>query len=113
MKLEIKQQDTIPYVYFVSSMAQQSKSGMFGSLSSKSDLVGGIFDRWINIIPESVSFNRYFIPKAKKLINTNKSVEVISDFFMYKPNKVGIAPDVFGIKVDNKTLPFVKYDDTR
>lgn len=113
MKLEIKQQDIIPYVYFVSSMAQQSKSGMFGSLSSKSDLVGGIFDRWINIIPESVSFNRYFIPKAKKLMNTNKSVEVISDFFMYKPNKVGIAPDVFGIKVDNKTLPFVKYDDTR
>ena len=113
MKLKIKQQDIIPYVYFVSSMAQQSKSGMFGSLSSKSDLVGGIFDRWINIIPESISFNKYFIPQAQAKVKSDKNVQVISDFFMYKPNKVGIAPDVFGIKVNEKVIPFVVYDDSR
>ncbi len=113
MKLEIKQQDIIPYVYFVSSMAQQSKSGMFGSLSSKSDLVGGIFDRWINIIPESIVFNQYFLPEALKAININKKVRVFSDFYMYDPKVVGIAPDVIGLQIENKIVPFVKYDDTK
>lgn len=113
MKLEIKQQDIIPYVYFVSSMAQQSKSGMFGSLSSKSDLVGGIFDRWINIIPESIVFNQYFLPEAIKKLNLNKNVRVFSDFYMYDPKVVGIAPDVIGLQIENKIVPFVKYDDTK
>ncbi len=113
MKLEIKQQDIIPYVYFVSSMAQQSKSGMFGSLSSKSDLVGGIFDRWINIIPESIVFNQYFLPEAVKKLNMNKKVRVFSDFYMYDPKVVGIAPDVIGLQIENKIVPFVKYDDTK
>lgn len=113
MKLEIKQQDIIPYVYFVSSMAQQSKSGMFGSLSSKSDLVGGIFDRWINIIPESIVFNHYFLPKAVKKLDINKNVRVFSDFYMYDPKVVGIAPDVIGLQIENKIVPFVKYNDTK
>lgn len=113
MKLEIKQQDIIPYVYFVSSMAQQSKSGMFGSLSSKSDLVGGIFDRWINIIPESIVFNQYFLPEAVKKLNIKKNVRVFSDFYMYDPKVVGIAPDVIGLQIENKIVPFVKYDDTK
>lgn len=113
MKLEIKQQDIIPYVYFVSSMAQQSKSGMFGSLSSKSDLVGGIFDRWINIIPESIVFNQYFLPEAVKRLNINKNIRVFSDFYMYDPKVVGIAPDVIGLQIENKIVPFVKYDDTK
>lgn len=113
MKLEIKQQDIIPYVYFVSSMAQQSKSGMFGSLSSKSDLVDGIFDRWINIIPESIVFNQYFLPEAIKKLNLNKNVRVFSDFYMYDPKVVGIAPDVIGLQIENKIVPFVKYDDTK
>ena len=113
MKITVNQQDIIPYVYFVSSMAQQSKNGMFGVLSSKSDLIGGIFDRWINIIPESVSFNQYFIPKALEQLGESKSVEVYSDFYMYDPKKVGIAPDVIGLKIENKIVPFVKYDDTQ
>lgn len=113
MKLEIKQQDIIPYVYFVSSMAQQSKNGMFGALSSKSDLIGGIFDRWINIIPESIAFNQYFLPKAVEALKSKKNVKVFSDFYMYDPKVVGIAPDVIGLQIDNKIVPFVKYDDTK
>ena len=113
MKLEIKQQDIIAYVYFVSSMAQQSKSGMFGSLSSKSDLVGGIFDRWINIIPESIVFNQYFLPEAVRRLSINKAVRVFSDFYMYDPKVVGIAPDVIGLQIESKIVPFVKYDDTK
>jgi hypothetical protein len=97
----ITKQDVVPYIYFVCSMAQRGK--MYGGLSGKSDYIGGIFDRWINIIPESVIFNKYFLPKlADKL-------EVISDYYEYNPKKSGIAPDVLGVKIGTKAIPFVEY----
>ena len=113
MKIEVKKQDIVPYVYFVCNMAQQTKNGMFGALGSKSDKIGGIFDRWINIIPEIISFNKYFLPKAKEQAKSNKDISVYSDFYMYNPAKVGIAPDVIGLKIANKIVPFVKYDDNQ
>lgn len=97
----INKQDVVPYIYFVCSMAQRGK--MYGGLSGKSDYIGGVFDRWINIIPESVIFNKYFLPKiADKL-------EVISDYYEYNPKKSGIAPDVLGVKNGTKAIPFVEY----
>jgi len=97
----ISKQDVVPYIYFVCSMAQRGK--MYGGLSGKSDYIGGVFDRWINIIPESVIFNKYFLPKiADKL-------EVISDYYEYNPKKSGIAPDVLGIKIGTRAIPFVEY----
>lgn len=97
----INKQDVVPYIYFVCSMAQRGK--MYGGLSGKSDYIGGIFDRWINIIPESVIFNKHFLPKiADKL-------EVISDYYEYNPKKSGIAPDVLGIKIGTRVVPFVEY----
>lgn len=97
----ITKQDVVPYIYFVCSMAQRGR--MYGGLSGKSDYIGGVFDRWINIIPESVIFNKYFLPKiADKL-------EVISDYYEYNPKKSGIAPDVLGVKIGTKAIPFVEY----
>ncbi len=97
----ITKQDVVPYIYFVCSMAQRGR--MYGGLSGKSDYIGGVFDRWINIIPESVIFNKYFLPKiADKL-------EVISDYYEYDPKKSGIAPDVLGVKTGTKAIPFVEY----
>jgi len=97
----INRQDVVPYIYFVCSMAQRGK--MYGGLSGKGDYIGGIFDRWINIIPESVIFNKYFLPQiADKL-------EVISDYYEYNPKKSGIAPDVLGVKIGTKAIPFVEY----
>ena len=97
----ISKEDVVPYIYFVCSMAQRGR--MYGGLSGKSDYIGGVFDRWINIIPESVIFNKYFLPKiADKL-------EVISDYYEYDPKKSGIAPDVLGVKIGTKAIPFVEY----
>src|SRR3989304_899939 len=62
----------------------------------KSDYIGGVFDRWINIIPESVIFNKYFLPKIAD------NLEVISDYYEYDPKKSGIAPDVLGVKIGTK-----------
>ena len=46
-------------VYFISNLTQmQGNRPMRGALNSKGDYMGGIFDRWINIIPEGVIFNK-------------------------------------------------------
>lgn len=102
-KIVITKHDVIPYIYFVCSLAQRGR--MYGGLSGKSDYIGGIFDRWINIIPESVIFNKYFLPKI------SDKLEVISDYYAYDPKKSGIAPDVLGVKLGTKAIPFVEYVD--
>ena len=50
-KVIINKEDVIPYIYFVCSIAQRGR--MYGGLSGKSDYIGGIFDRSINIILRS------------------------------------------------------------
>ncbi len=100
-EIVINKEDVIPYIYFVCSLAQRGR--MYGGLSGKSDYIGGIFDRWINIIPESVIFNKYFLPKIAD------NLSVISDYYKYKPKESGIAPDVLGIKVGTELKPFVEY----
>lgn len=112
-KITIDKDQIKQYIYFICSIAQNSKTGMHGSLSSKKDHIGGIFDRWINILPENIIFNKHFIKKAKIIANSEKNVSVISDFYIYSPKTVGIAPDVLGIKINNTIIPFVKYDDTQ
>lgn len=90
---------------------------MQSALSSKNDYICGIFDRWINIIPESVIFNKKILVDISEEIYKKTGhkfkIEVYSDFFKYDPKIVGIAPDVLGLKVDNKVIPFVKYDDEK
>src|SRR3989344_5472033 len=88
----ITKQDVAPYIYFVCSMAQRGR--MYGGLSGKSDYIGGVFDRWINIIPESVIFNKYFLPKIAD------NLQVISDYYEYDPKKSGIAQVVLGEKLE-------------
>ncbi len=82
---------------------------MYGALNSKGDLMGGIFDRWINTIPESIVFNKTILPNISK----NKKVQVITDYYIYDPasDKAGIASDVIGINVDNKPIPFEVFDN--
>lgn len=95
-------------VYFISNLTQmQENRPMRGALNSKGDYMGGIFDRWINIIPEGVVFNKIILPK----IAGKKDVKVITDYYDYDPKQVGIAPDVIGINVNKKPVPFVKFNE--
>jgi hypothetical protein len=102
MKIEFYSKDIKRYIYFISSLAQEK---MYGGLSSKSDLIGGIFDRWINIIPEEIIFNKYFLPKI------SKKYKYINDFFRYDPVNTGIAPDLIGVKVGKKVIPFAIFNN--
>jgi len=100
MIIDIWRDDIKSYIYFISSMSQEK---MYGGLSSKSDLMGGIFDRWINIISEGAIFNKYFLKKI------SPKYKVISDFYRYNPINIGIAPDLLGIRTSHKDIPFAKF----
>ena len=102
-EIVIKKEDIEPFIYFVCSIAQRGK--MYGGLNGKSDNIGGILDRFINIIPESIIFNNYFLPKI------SDKLTVIPDYYEYDPKKAGIAPDVLGIKSETKFFPFVEFDN--
>ncbi|RYC74380.1 hypothetical protein [Candidatus Nanosyncoccus alces] len=106
--ITVRKTDILKTIYFVLGIIQKQKgSSMAGSLSSKGDLMGGIFDRWINTFPERIVFEKIMFPELK----TDKIVEPISDFYSYDPRKAGIAPDLIGIKVDKKVIPFSIFDE--
>lgn len=107
-KIRVCRDDVLKAIYFIVRRTQnQDGHAMFGRLSSKGDLMGGIFDRWINVIPESIIFNKCILPDVFR----DKKVEVISDFYEYDPVIAGIAPDVIGLKVDGKVIPFVTFNE--
>lgn len=109
-EIQVEKQDILKYIYFIAEMAQNSgEKGMYGSLAGKSDLMGGIFDRWINIIPESAIFNKYLLPQ----VSEKNEVEIITDFYKYSPKQdtTGIAPDVLGLRVNKKIIPFIVYNE--
>ena len=93
-EVKININDIKKAVYFIANLTQmQGDRPMQGALSSKADYMGGIFDRWINIIPESVIFNKIVLPE----VFNGEEVEVITDYYDYNPRFAGIAPDVIGI----------------
>lgn len=106
--MDITKDKILKNIYFITSLTQRQTSAMQGALTSKADLMGGIFDRWINTTTEGIIFNEYIKPKIKKQINID--VEFVPDFYMYDPQKVLIAPDLLGVKVNNQIIPFVVYD---
>lgn len=107
-EVKINIDDIKKAVYFIANLTQmQGNRPMQGALTSKADYMGGIFDRWINIIPENVLFNKIILPNIFK----DEDVEVITDYYDYNPKNAGIAPDVIGIKYKNKAIPFVKFDN--
>lgn len=106
--ITITKKDILKSIYFITAITQkQNSSSMQGALSSKGDLMGGIFDRWINTVPESIIFNKIILPEIKGC----KDTEIISDFYLYDPKTAGIAPDVIGIRTPTKTIPFAVFNE--
>ena len=99
-EIKITKNDALPLIYFIVSMFQKEYTHRQGT-SSKSDLIGGYLDRWINKIPEDLIFS--------KLLLKNKSYSVINDYFLYGSSSDKNAPDILGLKYDDKIIPFTKY----
>ena len=100
MLIEIRKDDVKKFVYFITAL---SKETMYGGLSGKSDLMGGIFDRFINIIPESIIFDNYFLKQI------SEDYKAIIDFYLYVPVNVGIAPDLIGVNTGKTEVPFATF----
>lgn len=112
-KYKISKDDIVQRVYFITKLVQQQTgSTMQGALTSKSDSMGGIFDRFINTISDTLVFNKIILANDS-ILNTNKQVSVIEDFYYYKPtsNGAGIAPDIFGLRVNERKIPFTKFNN--
>lgn len=109
-QINFNKNDILERVYFITKLVQNQKgTTMQGALTSKSDSMGGIFDRFINTISDSLVFEKLILPKIK----TNKEVHVISDYYYYKPSKniAGIAPDIFGLTINGKQIPFTRFNN--
>ena len=102
--IKVTKQDLMQMVYFIMSKFEFDVYHMQGT-SSKSDLLGGFIDRWINRIPEVLVFN--------KLLLENKDYKIINDFFIYGNDSDKNAPDVIGLSLDNKKIiKFAEFYDT-
>lgn len=101
-KVGIEKEEIIRFVYFGVSLFQQENFHRQGT-SSKSDYIGGYLDRWINRVPESLVLNKLILPE--------KDFEVVPDFFIYNARAEKNAPDVLGIKLGDRVLPFVEFDE--
>lgn len=106
-EIEIDKKDVLEQLYFVLSLIQNSNGPMRSRIGNKNDYMGGILDRYINTIVESLIFTKILFPK----LETNRKVELIRDFYFYDPSIASIAPDLFGIMLDDKAIPFVVYED--
>ena len=86
-EIEINKSDIRKMLYFIIAKFQHENVHLQGT-SSKSDLIGGFIDRWINRLPEDLIFN--------KLLLKDKKYSVINDYFIYNDVKQN-APDVLGL----------------
>ena len=109
-EIKVYKDDIIERIYFITKLVQNQRSAtMQGALTSKSDSMGGIFDRFINTISDSLIFDKIILPQ----IETDKKIRAISDYYYYKPTKsiAGIAPDIFGITINGKQVPFTIFNN--
>lgn len=109
----ITKEDIAKRIYFITKLAQNyNGSTMQGALTSKSDSMGGIFDRFINTLSDTLVFDKIIFQKPA-FKSLGKEIKTIEDFYYYKPTQAvaGIAPDIFGIIVNGKTYPFTKFDN--
>ena len=73
--------------------------------SSKTALLGGFIDRWMNKAPEFLIFD--------KLLE-NKDYSAIADTFLYDSSESKNAPDILGlIDKNKKQYPFARFKDTK
>lgn len=99
-------------LYFIAEMSQNiSDKGMYGTLAGKTDLMGGILDRWINTLCESVVFDKIIL---LDIWNPSKPLPiVITDYYKYNPTQetTGIAPDVIGLQIGEKVIPLAVFNE--
>jgi len=104
IRVSVTKKDIIPTVYFIISMFQKENTHRQGT-SSKSDLLGGYIDRWINKVPEDIIFNMHLLK--------DKDYKVVNDYFIYGKECEKNAPDILGIRKGEKIDVFTEFYDNK
>jgi hypothetical protein len=100
-EIEITKEDLRRIIYFILMKFKGDPLHRQGT-SAKRDLIGGYIERWFNKIAETIIFD--------KLLE-HKTYKVVSDYFIYANDSDKNAPDILGLQKDEKTIPFVKYNN--
>lgn len=84
--------------------------------SSRRDLIGGFFDRWINKTHELIIFEKLINKYSSLQISTFNSQEpdklpysVLGDSFFYGQGTKKDAPDIIGLKYNDEKLFILHY----
>lgn len=92
----------IIFKYLEDSFHQQQNS-------SRGDLIGGFFDRWINKIPENLIFK-----KLLKKYGIDDKYAVVNDNFFYSNESAKNAPDILGlIDKDGEVYKFATFKQNK
>lgn len=100
-EIEITKEDLRKIVYFILMKYKGDPLHRQGT-SAKRDLIGGYIERWFNKIAETVIFD--------KLLE-DRTYTTLSDYFIYANDSTKNAPDILGLSISEKVIPFVKYNN--
>lgn len=100
--VKITKEDLKRIIYFILMKFRTDPLHMQGT-SSKRDFLGGYIERWFNKAAETLIFDELL---------KDKNYNVVSDYFLYGNDSDKNAPDVLGLKTnDKKIIPFVQYNN--
>lgn len=102
MKVKFEEEDLKRLIYWIVCKFKEDEFHHQAS-STKSDLIGGFFDRWFNRAPEFLIFRELL---------TGKKYDVALDNFLYGQDTKKNAPDVIGLEKGDKIIvKFAVYRD--
>lgn len=107
----ITKEDILGRMCFIIKFVQNRYNvPMLGLFASKTDSMGGICDRFINTLSDTLVFDKILFENSA-FKKTGEEYRAISDYYYYKVSQAKKAPDVIGVKVNNRTIPFAVFDN--
>ena len=102
MEVKFEEKDLKRLIYWITCKFKEDEFH-HQSASTKSDLIGGFFDRWFNRAPEFLIF--------RELLK-DKGYDVVIDNFLYGQDTKKNAPDIIGLEKNGKVkVKFAVFND--
>lgn len=107
----IKKEDILGRICFIIKLVQnQNDVPMLGLFASKTDSMGGICDRFINTLSDTLVFDKILFENYA-FQQTGNRYRAINDYYYYNISQARIAPDVIGVKVNDNSIPFAVFNN--
>lgn len=100
---DITREDLETFIYWT-SQKYRVDSYHRNSSSGKSDLIGAFYDRWMSRLSEYVVFQNLL---------KDKEYEPVIDFYLYNQNAEKNAPDILGLRSEEKLVKLCEFEDAK